>query len=87
MLIKGNTLWIKDKEHVLSAYIHRFTKDHKPMWARETMPNGNKYPVQFESDSDWLDNTFFEVTKQGRLDKRFHHCESNPTWPDNPELR
>lgn len=83
----GTELSAADRAHVLRAYVHRFTRDHVPAWAREPRPDGTAYPVQFDSDSDWLANTRFAVTKAGRLDGRSRYCESRPTWPDNPELR
>lgn len=75
MLIRGTCLIEVDQTNVLNQYIHRYTKDHKPSWV-------TWQSVQFESDQDWLENTFFKVTKQGRLDKRVKYCESHPTWPE-----
>jgi hypothetical protein len=83
----GSELSAADQKHVLAAYVYRFTRQRKPQWAREPMPNGNAYPVQFASDADWLAHTRFAVTKTGKLDGRFDECQSSPTWPDNPELR
>ncbi len=83
----GTQLSANDQRHVLSAYTHRFTREHVPAWAKETRPDGSAYPVQFDSDQEWLANTQFHVTASGDLDKRVNHCHSTPTWPDNPELR
>lgn len=83
---RGSQLVKEDQQRVLNMFVNRFTKDHKPGWANQPMPNGQPYPVQFASDEDWLEHTFFEVTAQGRLNPRATHCESHPTWPDNPEL-
>lgn len=83
----GTELLPEDQRHVLSAYLHRFTKDHKPKWASGTRPNGEPYPVQFDSDRDWLAHTAFAVTESGHLDRRRRKCYANPTWPNNPELR
>ena len=79
MKIRGSLLNENDKKHVLSAYVHRCTGEHKPQWFKGG-------PVHFRDDAEWLENTFFEVTKQARLDGRFKHCESHPTYPDNPGL-
>lgn len=84
---RGTELCREDQKAVLAAYVHRFTKEHKPAWARKPRPDGTAYAVQFASDTDWLAHTDFEVTKSGRLDNRATYCESSPTWPDNPELR
>ena len=82
MMIRGSLLNDNDKRHVLGVYVHRYTGEHKPQWVK-----GDYTPVQFKNDADWLENTFFEVTKYAKLDARFKHCESHPTWPENPELR
>jgi hypothetical protein len=86
-LVLGTQLVPGDQQHVLAAYVHRFTRNHKPQWASGTWKDGKPFPVQFASDADWLAHTRFTVRQDGRLDQRVHHCESNPTWPDNPELR
>ena len=79
--LRGSELHPADKHYVLSAYVHRFTGDHTPNWAQTPMPNGEKYPVQFASDADWLHNTWFRVKRNGRLDGRVSICRSVPTWP------
>ena len=83
----GIHLHANDQRHVLGAYVHRFTRTHVPAWARKEWKDGKPYPVQFDNDGDWLAHTHFVVRKNGRLDMRSRHCESTPTWPDNPELR
>ena len=85
--IPGNQLSAIDQQTVLRSYNHRYTGDHKPDWSYKSRPDGSPYPVQFASDADWLANTLFVVTDSGRLDERVTHCQSSPTWPDNPELR
>ena len=72
----GKQLTPQDQKMVLAAYVHRFTMDHLPAWAQ-----GTKYPVQFASDQEWLETTYFHVKKNGNLDNRFHPCLSHPTWP------
>lgn len=84
---KGTKLTPADRKYVLSAFVNRFTREHKPKWAVEPRGNGQPYPVQFASDEEWLANTRFAVTRSGRLDQRVGECHSVPTWPDNPELR
>lgn len=83
----GTELHPDDRKHVLAAYVHRFTAQHKPRWAHSEWKNGESYPVQFASDADWLAHTRFAVNRNGRLDRHVHSCFSSPTWPDNPELR
>lgn len=87
LVVPGTLLSAEDQRHVLAAFVHRFTREHRPAWAAQPWKDGRPYPVQFDSDRDWLAHTWFKITKAGRLDKRVHHCYSSPTWPDNPELR
>lgn len=82
-LALGTSLTLSDQQHVLGGYCHRFTGDHMPKWVGETFKND----IHFKDDADWLAHTRFHVRKNGRLDHRFNSCESNPTWPNNPELR
>lgn len=84
--ISGNALRREEQQHVLAAYVHRNTREHKPAWAR-ALWQGKPYPVQFASDREWLERTLFVVRNDGRLDQRYRQCFSCPTWPDNPELR
>jgi hypothetical protein len=79
---RGTELHPDDQKHVLAAYVHRFTGQHRPQWADSQHCN-----VQFRDDADWLANTSFAVRKNGRLDRRSKECYSRPTWPNNPELR
>jgi len=93
MKLKGSELHRDDKKHVLAAYCHRFTGEHRPNWVRLKMDSEcgpvlkKQYPIQFENDSEWLENTLFTVKKNNRLDMRVKRCVSTPTWPNNPELR
>lgn len=86
IMIMGTDLTCHDQNIALARYIYRFTGDHQPEWARKERKDGLPYPLQFASDAEWLANTTFPVTKHLRLAKR-GHCLSNPTWPNNPELR
>lgn len=83
----GSELSPRDRQHVLLAYCHRYTRTHVPNWARVPRADGTPYPVQFASDEEWLANTRFAVGIHGDLDHRVRSCHSSPTWPDNPELR
>lgn len=85
--VNGSELAPRVQKEALRRYVNRYTKDHKPPWARGLRPNGTPYPVQFSSDADWLANTKFYVTEEGELDNRACSCDTRPTWPDNPELR
>lgn len=87
--VKGSDLPSALQCDALASYVNRYTRDHRPYWATtgnpDKFPNG-VYPLQFDSDADWLANTLFPVSKSGnRL--LTGDCQSSPTWPDNPELR
>jgi hypothetical protein len=85
---RGNTLTQATQQKCLNRYVHRYTGNHKPAWViHKTWKDGKPYPLQFATDAEWLANTFFAVRKDGQLDGRHAHCESHPTWPNNPELR
>lgn len=81
-LIRGAEMNLCLQQQAKAQFVHRYTGEHKPIWARE--PNT---PVQFKDDSDWLAHTWFWITKKGELARSHKHCESYPTWPYNPELR
>lgn len=83
----GSELTKEEQSYVLAAFVHRFTRDHKPQWALSPWKDNKPYPVQFDSDKEWLANTRFNVTESGALDRKVKECNSTPTWPDNPELR
>jgi hypothetical protein len=85
--VRGSKLSGKLQREVLSAFVHRFTGNHKPAWSRQEWRDGLPYPLQFASDQEWLENTQFAVTCKDTLDRRVDFCFSSPTWPENPELR
>lgn len=80
--VAGTRLTPRDQQHVLVAFVHRFTKTHVPAWAKTALPDGRRYKPQFRDDADWLAHTRFAVRKNGALDMRAEHCESTPTWPE-----
>lgn len=86
-MIIGSEMVSIDQKAALNKFVHRFTKEHVPSWSKKEWKDGKTYPVQFASDREWLENTKFYVTKDGRLDNKHDSCESSATWPDNPELR
>jgi hypothetical protein len=82
-MAKGTELRPSDKQYVLSAYVHRYTMEHKPSWADKPCEgNGKRYAPQYATDAEWLANTEFKTRKNGRLDHRTRHCQSSgQTWP------
>lgn len=79
--IKGSEMCLKLQREALAMFVHRFTKDHIPQWARIPRDNGKFYPVQFASDQDWLEHTMFWINKDGSLSRKRNYCQSSPTWP------
>jgi len=71
-MLKGSQLHINDRNYVLSAYVNRLVLGKMPRWAKES-----GQMAMFLSDSEWLENTSFAVTSDGRLDRRFKHCQSS----------
>lgn len=85
--VKGSDLDWTEQQSALRRFVHRYTGNHRPAWSRAEWKDGKEYPLQFADDADWLANTRFAVTKSGKLHRGVRHCESNPTWPNSPELR
>jgi hypothetical protein len=84
MKILGSKLSSSTQSECFRRFVNRYTRNHIPTWI--SLSN-RKYPVQFDSDKDWLEHTFFYVKLNGELNNNYNFCESSPTWPDNPELR
>lgn len=66
-------------EEACSQFIHRYTMEHIPEWAKHPADNGKFYAPQFNSDIEWYENTKFygEDPICGR-----NECYStNQTWP------
>lgn len=85
--ILGTNLLPATKARALAIFSNRYTGQHKPCWARALRPDGTAYPVQFADDADWLAHSTFTVRDDGTLSSTFSHCDSNPTWPNDPGLR
>lgn len=85
--LRGDELAPEQQREALARFVHRYTREHKPNWARLPRNDVPQMPVHFASDAEWLENTFFPVNADGRLSNRSEGCQSAPTWPDNPELR
>jgi hypothetical protein len=79
-MIPGLKLPSALQRQALAFYVHRYTRDHTPSWvAACPRLDGKPYPVQFASDSEWLEHTLFPVHRGALTD---HPCQSTPTWPD-----
>lgn len=64
-------------------YVHRYTIEHVPAWARRPAPNGKHYAPQFRSDLEWYDNTLFPGEDGHPFpDSRRGDCyTTGQTWP------
>lgn len=66
-----------DFESAKAQYVHRFTMEHVPTWARKRRDNGSYYAPQFRSDREWFENTVFPPHNGARK-----YCTStNLSWP------
>lgn len=70
-------------EQAKAQYVHRFTMEHVPAWARSGAPAGRYYAPQFRSDAEWYANTLFPGEHHPMAPrKRERHCyTSGQTWP------
>lgn len=67
-------------EHACAVYVHRFTMEHTPAWARQPRPDGAFYAPQYSTDREWYEQTAFpgEPNHIGQIT----HCYSrNASWP------
>ena len=61
-------------------YVHRFTLEHVPAWARRPRTDGTFYAPQYRSDREWFENTLFPPHHP--YGKRCTNCYSTgATWP------
>ena len=84
-MVLGTELSSAEQSKALNMFVHRYTGDTKPNWTNRA--DCAACPVQFKNDAEWLANTLFYVTKDGVISRKYNYCVSNPTWPNNPELR
>ena len=81
-MVKGTQLSADQQRQAKAMYVHRFTKEHVPTWAKQPRPDGSAYEPHFASDDEWLANSEFAVTNSGKFDARHRYHISHPTWPD-----
>ena len=68
-------------ERAKAQYVHRFTVEHVPTWARNPCEgNGKFYAPQYASDREWYEATKFPG--EGGIPRGDDQCMStNQTWP------
>jgi hypothetical protein len=67
-----------------ARYVHRYTMEHLPLWARTAAPNGKFYAPQFNTDAEWYANTVFPSQKDhpDHCMTRHDSCyTTGQTWP------
>lgn len=68
-------------EQATAQYVHRYTMEHVPAWARTAAPNGKYYAPQFRTDREWYEHTEFPPHRFS-MGKRDTSCyTSGQTWP------
>lgn len=87
ILMRGDLLPSNLQRECFARYVHRFTWEHVPAWSKKPIPNGNAYPVQFDSDAQRLARTLFPViVREPARDTplRLAHgdCCPFPYWSD-----
>lgn len=73
-------------EKACGTYVHRFTMDHVPAWAKEIRVGGDYYAPQFRSDREWYENTLFPG-EPGHFGDRHSCYTNNQTWPVGKSLQ
>ena len=66
-------------EQAKAQYIHRYTMEHVPAWAKRRSGNGKFYAPQFRTDAEWYENAKFDG-ESDLADKEYCHV-SGETWP------
>jgi hypothetical protein len=65
-------------ERAKAKYVHRFTMEHVPSWARKQRPDGRYYAPQYASDAEWFALTLFPPNEMCYGTDCF---SSGQTWP------
>lgn len=90
-LVKGEKLNAEQRQNVLAAYVHRWTKENphrlavygscalcdiRNPYENAVTANGHTHPtIPLITDAEWLTEHAFYINKDGRLSDRPGHCE------------
>lgn len=66
-------------EKAKAKYVHRFTMEHVPQWAKTQTAAGSFYAPQFSTDKEWYDNTKFP--SEPKLTIGSDCYTTGQTWP------
>lgn len=61
-----------------NQYVHRYTMEHVPQWAKKPCGNGKYYAPQYRTDQEWYDNTLFPPDP---MCYKTDCCSTGQTWP------
>lgn len=73
-------------EQATSRYVHRFTMEHVPAWAKARREDGTFYAPQYRTDREWYENTTFPG-EPGHIGDKRHCYTSNQSWPLGQSLK
>ena len=62
-----------------ARYVHRYTMEHVPQWARVAAHNGKFYAPQYQDDTEWYRLT--EFNGEGVIATAKHCYSHSQTWP------
>lgn len=65
-------------DQACAQYVHRFTMEHVPQWARAQREDGTYYAPQFRSDREWYENTLFPPHEMCHKTDSY---TTGQTWP------
>lgn len=68
-------------EEAKRMYVHRFTMEHVPAWARKVRVDGTYYAPQYRSDREWFERTLFGKEAREYGAPRGSCMSLNQTWP------
>ena len=66
-------------EQAKSQFVHRFTMEHVPSWAKQQREDGSYYAPQYSSDLEWYNRTFFKGESELPSNKSCYSYD--PSWP------
>ena len=66
-------------EQAKAQFVHRFTMEHVPIWAKDQRGDGTFYAPQYSSDLEWYQSTKFKG--ESELADKSHCYASGQTWP------
>ena len=66
-------------EQAKAQFVHRYTCEHVPAWAKEKSASGKYCAPQYATDQEWYDKTYFYGESE-LATKKFCYT-TDPSWP------